>query len=143
MYSQSSTPTQTITRILLAILLIIAGTGHLSFLRSSFAAQVPAWVPMDADSVVIWSGIVEILLGISLLFFKKQRIQVGWIVAVFFVLVFPGNIAQLVDHKDAFGLTTDLKRWFRLPFQPLLIILALWSTGAWNPWRSGQRSTVR
>ena len=123
---------QTIVRILLGLFLIFAGIGHLTFSRTEFLAQVPIWVPMNPDLVVILSGIVEILLGSSLVFLGKYRIQLGWIVAVFFVLVFPGNIAQLVEHRNAFGLNTDVKRWIRLPFQPILVFLVLWSTGAWQ-----------
>jgi uncharacterized membrane protein len=129
-------PGQTTARILLGLFLILAGVSHLSFLRQAFSAQVPPWLPMNPDLVVVLSGIVEILLGAALIFLVKQRIQLGWVAAVFFVLVFPGNIAQLAEHRNAFGLDTDLKRWLRLPFQPVLIFVALWSTGAWQKWRS-------
>ena len=127
---------QTTTRILLGLLLVLAGTGHLTFSRHEFSAQVPSWLPMNSDLVVVLSGIIEILLGASLIFLIKQSIQLGWTVAAFFVLVFPGNIAQLVDHRNAFGLDSDLKRWLRLPFQFILIFLVLWSTGALQKWRS-------
>ena len=126
---------QNIARYVLGIFLVMAGIGHLSFQRTAFAAQVPPWLPLNPDLVVLLSGFMEIALGLSLLFFYKQRTKVGWIVALFFVLVFPGNIAQLVEHRDAFGLDSDLKRWLRLPFQPVLIAVALWSTGAWQAWR--------
>jgi uncharacterized membrane protein len=128
-------PGQTMARILLGIFLVLAGTGHLTFLRNAFSAQVPPWLPINPDLVVVLSGIVEILLGAGLIFFVQQRFKLGWIVAAFFVLVFPGNIAQLVEHRNAFGLNSDLTRWIRLPFQPVLIFLALWSTGAWQKWR--------
>lgn len=127
--------TQNISRYLLGAFLLFAGIGHVTFLRTEFLAQVPAWVPLNADLVVLLSGFVEIVLGISLLFLFKHKVMVGWIVATFFVLVFPGNIAQLVEHRNAFGLNSDLARWIRLPFQPVLIALALWSTGAWRSWR--------
>jgi uncharacterized membrane protein len=123
---------QKLVRILLGLFLVFAGIGHLTFSRTEFQAQVPTWVPMNADLVVILSGIVEILLGAGLIFLIRQRIRLGWIIAVFFVLVFPGNIAQLAEHRSAFGLNTDLKRWLRLPFQPVLVFLVLWSTGAWQ-----------
>ena len=126
---------QNIARYVLGVFLALAGIGHLSFQRTAFAAQVPPWLPLNPDLVVLLSGFVEIALGLSLLFFYKQRTKVGWIVALFFILVFPGNIAQLVEHRDAFGLDSDLKRWLRLPFQPVLIAVALWSTGAWQAWR--------
>ena len=130
-----STRAQKITRTLLGIFLIFTGIGHLTFMRTAFLAQVPNWLPMEADIVVLLSGVVEIILGASLLFVKKQRTLVGWIVALFLILVFPGNLAQLVNHNYAFGLNSELLLWLRLPFQPLLIILVLWSTGAWNEWR--------
>jgi uncharacterized membrane protein len=133
---QKTTTAQNIARILLGLILMLAGIGHLTFQRVEFTAQVPPWLPFSPDFVVLASGVVEILLGISLIFLSKQRTTVGWIVATFFVLVFPGNIAQLMEHRDAFGLDTDLKRWLRLPMQPVLIFWALWATGAWQKWRN-------
>ncbi len=130
-----TTAGQTIGRIVLGLFLITAGTGHLTWSRIEFQSQVPPWVPVSSDLVVILSGIVEIVLGVSLVFLVKYRFQVGWIVALFFILVFPGNIAQLTEHRDAFGLNSDLARWIRLPFQFVLIFIALWSTGAWRHWR--------
>jgi uncharacterized membrane protein len=127
---------QNASRIILGVFLMIAGIGHLTVERLEFQAQVPPWVPVDTNLVVILSGIVEIILGISLVFLTRFRIQVGWIVALFFVLVFPGNIAQLTGHRNAFGLNTDLARWLRLPLQPVLIFIALWSTGAWQQSRN-------
>jgi uncharacterized membrane protein len=129
---------QNISRFILGIFLTTAGISHLTWSRTEFLAQVPPWVPVNADLVVLLSGAVEISLGLSLILLFKYRTQVGWIVAAFFVLVFPGNIAQLVEHRNAFGLNSDLARWLRLPLQPLLIILALWSTGAWHSWRSNK-----
>jgi uncharacterized membrane protein len=129
---------QNISRFILGIFLTTAGISHLTWSRTEFLAQVPPWVPVNADLVVLLSGVVEISLGLSLILLFKYRTQVGWIVAAFFVLVFPGNIAQLVEHRNAFGLNSDLARWLRLPLQPLLIILALWSTGAWHSWRSNK-----
>jgi len=131
----STSITQKIFRVILGLFLASAGVGHLTFQRLEFQNQVPPWLPMNPDLVVVLSGIVEIILGLSLVFLKRQRTQVGWIAALFFVLVFPGNIAQLTEHRNAFGLNTDLARWLRLPLQPLLIIVALWSTGAWHTWR--------
>ena len=123
-------------RIVLGAFLTFAGTGHLTFARESFQGQVPDWIPLSKDFVVVASGFVEVTLGAALVFAWKWRVAVGWVVAAFFVAVFPGNISQLVTHNDSFGLDTDLKRWLRLPFQPVLIIWALWSTGAWRAWRA-------
>lgn len=117
---------------MLGAFLTYAGISHLSFGRQEFQAQVPKSLPLDPDLVVILSGVAEVGLGLSLLTLLKKRVHVGWIVALFFVAVFPGNIAQLLDHRDAFGLDTDGKRLARLFFQPVLVALALWGTGAWR-----------
>jgi uncharacterized membrane protein len=126
---------RTIGRWMLAAGLIFAGTAHLTFAREEFVAQVPQWLPLPADLVVVASGVVEIALGLALLFLTRWRVAVGWITAAFFVAIFPGNIEQFVSGTDAFGLDSDLARGIRLLFQPLLVVWALWSTGAWKAWR--------
>jgi uncharacterized membrane protein len=132
--------TQNIFRILLALFMVFAGFSHLTFNRIDFQAQVPDWVPLSKNLVVILSGIVEIGLGLTLLFWKKQRVNIGWALAIFFVLVFPGNVAQYLDGKDAFGaLDSDRSRLIRLFFQPVLIIWSLWSCGAWQSWRNSKK----
>ncbi len=131
-----STLIQNIFRILLAIFMVYAGFSHLTFNRIDFQAQVPDWIPLSKDLVVILSGIVEMALGLGLAFWKNKRASFGWALALFFILVFPGNIAQYLDGKDAFGvLDSDGARLRRLFLQPVLITWALWSSGAWKTWR--------
>ena len=127
---------QTLLRILLGLSLLYAGISHLTFARTEFLAQVPNWVPLDGDLVVVLSGIAEIVLGAALIFLGRYQIAVGWVVAAFFVMVFPGNIAQYLNRTDAFMLNTDEARAIRLLFQPVLVAWALWSTGAWQAWRN-------
>lgn len=117
-------------RFALGIALGYAGFIHLTSSRLEFQAQVPNWVPLSADFVVLASGVVEIILGLSLIFLVKYQVQVGWVVAAFFVAIFPGNISQYVNGIDAFGLDTDRARLVRLFFQPVLVAWALWATGA-------------
>ncbi len=119
-------------QVLLGAALIYAGITHLTTNRTEFQAQVPTWVPLSADLVVLASGVVEILLGLALLLTWKYRVQAGWITAAFFVAIFPGNISQYVNGIDAFGLDSDRARLIRLFFQPLLVVWALWATGAWR-----------
>jgi len=125
---------KTLFQILLGAFLLSAGTSHLGSNRTEFLAQVPTWLPLDPDFVVVASGLVEITLGVLLittaLIFKKYRSVVGLIAGVFFILIFPGNINQYVNHLNAFGLDTDTKRFIRLLFQPLLVAWALWTSGA-------------
>lgn len=110
--------------------MVLAAIGHLTFQRAEFQAQVPNWVPLGKDLVVILSGIVEFALGLSMVFWKKQRVQTGIALALFYIAIFPGNIAQYLNGTNAFGLDTDNARLVRLFFQPVLILWALWSTGA-------------
>lgn len=133
---------RTVFRLMLGAFLLFAGISHLTINREAFLAQVPTWLPLDGDFVVVASGIVEIVLGISLLVLGRYRVQLGWIVAAFFIAIFPGNISQLATHADSFGLNTDLARAIRLLFQPVLVIWALWSTGAWlalREYRAGSK----
>ena len=127
-----STRSRTIARVVLGATLIFTGVSHLSFGRTAFYAQVPPWLPVNADFIVISSGVVEIVLGASLALLARWRVPVGVLVAIFFVAVFPGNVSQFVTHANAFGLDSDLARGIRLLFQPLLVVWALWCTGAWS-----------
>ena len=127
---------KSLAQIALGAFLLSAGISHLDSNRTEFLAQVPTWLPLDADFVVVASGLVEITLGVLLittvLVFKKYRKQVGLITGIFFILIFPGNINQYVNHIDAFGLDTDTKRLIRLFFQPLLVVWALWCCNAFR-----------
>jgi uncharacterized membrane protein len=120
---------------ILGLALIFTGVGHMTTRRLEFQAQVPTQLKQWANEVVLISGVVEIALGIALLVLWKYRVLVGWTVALFFVAIFWGNISQFVNGVDAFGLDTDTKRLVRLFFQPLLVMWALLSTGAWSSWR--------
>ena len=125
-----------IARLFLGGALLFAGVGHLTSARQEFQAQVPVWLPLDPDFVVVASGVVEILLGLALFSFGQLVRYAGLATALFFIAIFPGNINQYVEGIDAFGLNTDEARFARLFFQPLLVIWALWSTGAWGLIRS-------
>ncbi|WP_313502417.1 DoxX family protein [Kaistella carnis] len=121
---------KTVIRIALGLFMILAGIGHLTYARETFQAQVPDWIPLSKDFTVLASGVVEILLGLAMIFLVKKKKYAGLALAIFLVLVFPGNISQYMEHRDGFGLDTDTKRLVRLLFQPVLIFLAVYSTDA-------------
>ena len=132
---------RTVARLALGGFLAFAGTSHLTWSRQEFQAQVPPWVPVNADAVVIGSGLIEVALGTALITVgRPRRALVGGLAAAFFVAVFPGNISQFVTRTDAFGLDTDRARAVRLAFQPALVAWALWSTGAGSALRRARRS---
>lgn len=124
---------RTLLRWVLGVGLTMAGIAHLTVQRVEFQAQVPDWFPVDEDLVVVSSGVVEIALGLAALLLEKQRRLVGWIIAAFFVVIFPGNIWQWIERKDAFGLDTDGKRFARLFLQPVFVAIAIYASSAWPP----------
>ncbi len=138
-YRPRTSRLQDFFRWLLGVALAYAGISHLTFARAEFIAQVPRWVPLSADTVVVLSGVVEVALGVSLLVAPRYRVAAGWITAAFFVVIFPGNIAQYRNQVDAFGLDSNTARLVRLFFQPVLVLWALWSTGAWQAWRNSSQ----
>ena len=125
-----------VSQVLLGIALAYAGFKHLTSSRLEFQAQVPSVLQSQADFIVLASGVVEIALGVALMLAWRYRVQVGWVVGLFFVAVFWGNISQYLNGVDAFGLNSDRSRFVRLLFQPLLVMWALWSTGAWRSYRT-------
>lgn len=136
--TRSPSLVRTVGRVLLGLFLVGAGVGHLTFARQGFQAQVPPWLPFDADFVVVASGIVEITLGLAVLLLTRYRTAVGWVVALFFLAIFPGNISQLFVHTTAEGWMNPatVALGIRLLFQPLLVAWAFWSTGAWSQRRA-------
>ena len=123
---------RTAARVILGLALTFAGISHLGSAREEFRAQVPTWLPLDADFVILASGVVEIVLGVALVVLPRWSPWVGITTAVFFIAIFPGNISQFVNGIDAFGLDTDEARGIRLLFQPLLVLWALWSARGWG-----------
>ena len=133
---------RTVVRLLLAGFMVFAGVAHF-VAHDAFLGQVPTWLP--ARSAIVWiSGVIEIVLGVALVAAPRhRRHQVGWALALFLVAVFPGNVHQAVAGTDAFGIDTPAVRWGRLALQPVLILIALWSTGAWPPWSRARRGADR
>lgn len=127
-----TTFTQNFFRIFLGLIMIYIGIAHLTFRRIEFQAQVPVWITQNEniiDFIVIVSGYIEIIFGLTLIFLKKYKSYIGIALAVFFVLIFPGNINQYIYEIDALRLDSNEKRFYRLLFQPVLVLWALWSCG--------------
>jgi uncharacterized membrane protein len=125
-----TTMLQDVLRILLGAFMVYAAIAHFTFRRKDFQGQVPDWVPMKKDTVVILSGVAELILGFAMIFAFPNKVGSGIALAIFYVLIFPGNIAQYKTRSRAFGLKTNKSRLIRLFFQPVLILWALWSSGA-------------
>ncbi|SDG99898.1 DoxX family protein [Microbacterium pygmaeum] len=116
----------------LAALLAVAGASHLTWGRRGYRIVVPDWATkattLDKDAIVVASGVVEVMLAGALVVLPKERTVVGWLVAAFFVAVFPGNVHQWQTGRSAPMMRTDRARFIRLLLQPLLVVWAIWST---------------
>jgi uncharacterized membrane protein len=143
MTRQDASTSQHAARIALGLMLMFAGTSHLTFARKPFRAQVPRWVTFDTDTVVVGSGVFEIALGTALTFMPGQKRLLGGIAGTLFTCTFLGNIAQYEHRRNAFGLDTDQKRFVRLFFQPVLVAWALWSTGSIRSVHNTQRDQIK
>lgn len=117
-------------RWLLALLLAAAGVSHLTWGRRGYRIVVPDWstrmTGLTKDAIVVGSGVVELMLAAAVVTIPRQR-SVGWLVAAFFVAVFPGNVHQWRTRRSAPMLRTDRARFRRLLLQPVLIVWALWA----------------
>lgn len=129
--TSSLTSKQKIFKNLLGAFLVVIGVSHF-IVQKEFINQVPMWLPMDYELVVLISGAIEIILGVLLIAVPRKGVTLGWIIATYFVMIFPGNVSQYVNQKDAFGLNTDTLRLYRLFLQPILIAWTLWATNAWG-----------
>jgi len=121
-----------ISRWALAALLLTAGASHLTWGRRGYRIVVPDWATRllrtDKDMIVVASGAAELMLGAALVALPADRRRVGWVIAAFFVAVFPGNLHQWRTGRPAPLLRTDRARFVRLLLQPVLVLWALWST---------------
>jgi uncharacterized membrane protein len=90
------------------------------------------------EAVVLVSGLVELVLAAALLLLGRWRRPVGVVVALFFLAILPGNIAQFTEARDAFGLTSDTARAIRLALHPLLWLWALAAADLWPPVRRAE-----
>jgi uncharacterized membrane protein len=104
-------------KIVFALIFIAAGIGH--FLNPGlFIKIMPASIPYKSELVYI-SGVLEIILGIMLLFPQTSSIA-AWGLMALLVAVFPANINLALNP----GLTPGFPgwlHWLRLPLQPVLI----------------------
>ena len=123
---------RTLARGALSALLVAAGAAHLTTLRRGFRIVVPDWATRllrtDKDTIVVVSGVVEVMLGAALVLLPRERTRIGLAIAAFFIAVFPGNVHQWRRGSAAPGLDTDAKRLGRLFLQPVLVAWAIWAS---------------
>ena len=108
-----------ISLLLMAGAYIFAGVSH--FRNPKFFIKItPKWVPQP-KKVNLIVGIVEVLLGLALLF-ENTRSYAAWGIIALLIIVFPANIYHhQLARKKGKGIVTTM---IRLPIQLLLIYWA-------------------
>jgi len=112
---------KTVSRIVLAALMIFAGLMH--FARPDLYLKImPPYFPLHLEMVYL-SGLFEVAIGIGLLIERSQRAAaVGCILLL--IAVFPANI-YLFQHQDILP-APNWVHLLRLPFQAVFIAWAIW-----------------
>ena len=113
-----------VLRVTLAVFMIAIGVTHFVS-PAPFVAIVPRWLP-SPYALVLVSGFFEILGGAGLLVPRLRRAASYGLVALY-VAVFPANVNMaLNDIQPTDVHVPPALAWARLPFQIVLIVLALW-----------------
>ena len=115
-----------ITIYIMSLLYVIVGVKHFTN-TDFFVAIVPPVISWKEEAVLI-SGIIEIVLGILLLFNQTRKLA-AWGIILLLIAVFPANIYLYLSEipRDIIGISKN-QALFRLPFQIPLIIIAYWHT---------------
>ena len=114
---------KSISKYLLAIFMIVAGTMH--FVNPEFFLKiVPPYLPLHRELVLV-SGVCEILLGVLLLIPKCSHLA-AWGIIALLIAVFPANI-YLFQNQDILP-ASPLVHLLRLPLQGVFILWAYWHT---------------
>ena len=114
---------KTISKYLLAIFMVTAGTMH--FANPTFFLKImPPYLPLH-DELVSVSGIFEVLLGVLLLVSQTSR-KAAWGIVALLIAVFPANL-YLYQHQDILP-ASPIIHLLRLPLQGVFILWAYWHT---------------
>ena len=108
------------SRYLMAAIYVLAGLNH--FRNPDFYLKMmPPYLPTPLFLVQL-SGVIEIVLGLLLLFQKTQRLAAFGIILLL-IAIFPANFYMYQQGGAYFGVS-DTALFFRLPLQIFLIAWA-------------------
>ena len=112
-------------RLAMAFALFLVGTDHWLH-PERYLPMMPPWIPLHLE-LVLFTGTAEIAGGLGLLIQRTRRLA-GFMLALYFVAVFPANVHNVLNGLAVEGLPQAAwYYWVRLPFQPLAIWWALFS----------------
>lgn len=108
----------------MSLLYIIVGVKH--FIDPQFFINIVPPFLIFKKEIVYVSGLMEIVLGIFLLF-KRTRTIGAWGIILLLILVFPANIYLYLNElpRELLHISKE-QALIRMPFQIPLIVLAFW-----------------
>jgi len=108
----------------MSLLYIIVGVKH--FVDPNLFIPIVPPSLIYKEEIVLISGLIEIILGILLLFQQTRKIG-AWGIIFLLIAIFPANIYLYTSDiaRDTLGISKN-QALLRMPFQIPLIILAYW-----------------
>ncbi len=104
----------------MSILYIIAGVFHF-LIPKIYKSIVPSYIPFP-NTIVFLSGIIEVVLGIAILF-NEIRIYALWGIIIMLILFFPVHLFMLTEKK----FTKKIPKWVLIIRIPIQFILIYWA----------------
>ena len=108
----------------MSLLYVIVGIKH--FTNTDFFVNIVPSIINCKEEVVLVSGLIEIILGILLLFNQTRKFA-AWGIMLLLIAVFPANIYLYLSEiaRDTLSISKN-QALYRLPFQIPLMIISYW-----------------
>ncbi len=104
----------------MAALYVAAGINH--FIHTAMYREImPPWLTAH-DVLIAVSGVLEILLGLLLLFSFSRRIA-AWGIIALLIAVFPANVQMMQNYRAE----NNPALWLAVLRLPLQIVLIWWA----------------
>ncbi|PAU53126.1 hypothetical protein BZL42_23075 [Pseudomonas indica] len=114
-------------RLAMALALLFVGFDHW-LTPGRYLPMMPDYLPYHLP-LVLFTGACELAGAVGLLLPQTRRLA-ATMLALYFVCVFPANIHNALNGLNVDGLpSVQWYYWLRLPFQPLIILWALYAGG--------------
>ncbi|MCY1535708.1 hypothetical protein D9M68_711230 [compost metagenome] len=111
----------------MALALLFVGIDHW-LTPERYLAMMPDYLPYHLP-LVLFTSLCELAGAIGLLLPRTRRLA-ALMLALYFVCVFPANLHNALQGLNVAGLpSASWYYWLRLPFQPLVILWALYAGG--------------
>jgi uncharacterized membrane protein len=108
----------------MSLLYVIVGIKH--FTNTDFFVNIVPPIINCKEEVVLVSGLIEVILGILLLFNQTRKLA-AWGIILLLIAVFPANIYLYLSEitRETLSISKN-QALYRLPFQIPLMIISYW-----------------